>query len=503
MVSRRGFLTGGFATVAGPAFGQAPLTSLWPQPRPEDLARRAAPSLASKIASAQLGGRVGCAVADARTGEILELNDGLLGLPPASTAKAITCAYGMAKLGPAFQFSTRVLATGPLENGVLQGDLWLVGGGDPHFDTDHLADLARQLQAIGLREVRGRLKLALGPWPQIREIDPNQPDHVGYNPSVGALNLNFNRVYFEWQQSAAGYQISMDARSESIRPTVTRQRMRLVDRDLPIYAYQEADGRELWSVSRGALGEAGSRWLPVRDPALYVGEVFQVLCRNRGLVLRGPDLVADPGPDTDPDADQDAETHVLAEHRSIPLHDMARSMMRFSTNITAECIGLRASLAGGERPANLLQSAGLMADWMQVRSSARNLRFVDHSGLGSASRVRAVDMVQAMVAAGADGALRSVMRPFRMRDAQGNALERHPVEAVGKTGTLNFVSSLAGYIRTPRGRDLAYAIFCADLPRRSALEDPAMDRPDGGRAYSRRARRLQAHLLERWGTIYA
>jgi D-alanyl-D-alanine carboxypeptidase/D-alanyl-D-alanine-endopeptidase (penicillin-binding protein 4) len=44
---------------------------------------------------------------------------------------------------------------------------------------------------------------------------------VGYNPSVSALNLNFNRVFFEWERAGEEYAVRMDARSDNHSPMVT------------------------------------------------------------------------------------------------------------------------------------------------------------------------------------------------------------------------------------------------------------------------------------------
>lgn len=496
MISRRKFLRGASAlipaTALSPAFASAPDLSLFPVQRPSDLWRRAAPSADELIEAAALGGRVCFSVADAWTGEVLALRDGLVGMPPASVAKAITCAYGLDRLGPAYRFRTQVFADGTVRNGRLEGDLWLVGSGDPTLLTDDLHAMAGQLQEAGLREVTGRLKLATAALPHIHAIDPAQPVQVGYNPSVGALNLNFNRVHFEWERQGQGYDVRMDARSESIRPAVTVQRMRVEDRGGPVYTYAEEGGRELWTVARSALGGQGSRWLPVRRAADYTAEVFQILCRSRGIVLDGPDL-AERRPDS---------AVLLAEHQSAPLEDILRGMMRWSTNITAEAVGLSATAQGGDSPPDLAGSAASMSDWMRDRLGARNPRFVDHSGLGDRSRVRASDMVSALVAAGAQGRLRELMKVIPMRDANGSPVADHPISVVAKTGTLNFVSSLAGYARTPEGRDLAFAIFCADMPRRQALRPDQMERPDGGRSYARRARRLQQALIESWAMRY-
>ena len=268
--------------------------------------------------------------------------------------------------------------------------------------------------------------------------------------------------------------------------------MSIADRGGPVYTYARTEGREEWTVARAALGNGGARWLPVRDPAQYAAEVFQVLSRSRGIVL-GPVRVGGRPPEG---------ARIIAGHAGAPLTDVLRSMMRFSTNITAECVGLTASVAGGARPRSLNASGAQMGRWMRDTLGARNPDFVDHSGLGEESRLRARDMVTALAAMGAENPVRALMRPVRILDDQGAPVENHPVAAVAKTGTLNFVSSLAGFARAPSGRDLAFAIFCADLPRRNALPDPQMERPEGGRAYNRRAKRLQSRLIERWGELY-
>lgn len=461
--------------------------------RPTGFLIRTIPDAADLIRDAGLGGRVGFAVADATTGEMLEVVNPLYPLPPASVAKAITCAYALDRVGPAHRFRTRVVSDGVLADGRLDGDLWLVGSGDPIFDTDALAGMCAQLTEMGVREVTGRFRVATGALPEIWQIDPAQLPHVGYNPAISALNLNFNRVHFEWERVGEDYTISMDARSENLRPEVRVARMQIAERTVPVYTYTDADNYDAWTVARGALGESGARWLPVRRPAAYMAEVFKTLMVERGVRLPPPDF-ARTAPDT---------ALVLVEHNSEPLDDILRGMMRWSTNLTAEVMGLMATQAGGVQPGGLPESGGAMAQWMTDRLGARNVHFVDHSGLGVESRIRPQDMTRALVASGADSRLRNLMKDIPMRDSDGNVIQDHPVEVVAKTGTLNFVSTLAGYARPPSGRDLAFTIFCADLDRREAIPEEQRERPQGTRTYNRSAKRLQQALVERWSTVYA
>jgi len=492
MVSRRAFLGGTFASLAQGAFALPPEVSRIPLRRPDGFELRTLPSAAEIIARANLGGAVSCVVTDANTGEVLEAVNPLLGLPPASVTKALTTAYALDRLGPGYRFRTQLIAEGTLTNGRLEGDLWLVGGADPLLDTDALNAMARDLADAGVREVTGAFRVAHAAIPHVTAIDPDQPGHVGYNPSVSGLNLNFNRVHFEWQRGANGYSVSMDARSESLRPPVSVARMQVVDRGAPVYEYQATEDREEWSVARGALGQNGARWLPVRRPHLYAAEVFQVLARSRGIVLE----TVEPGTAPPEGA------RVMAEHVSDPLEDILRGMMRWSTNLTAEVVGLMATQAGGVRPEGLEQSAAEMGRWMEERFGVRHQHFLDHSGLSEDSRISTREMVRALVGTGPNGGLRRLMKNIPILDDQGAPIPDHPVQVVAKTGTLYFVSTLAGFVRAPSGRDLAFAVFCGDLPRRTTFDPSQEERPPGARSYNSGAKRLQQELIQRWALVH-
>ncbi|MFN6979827.1 MAG: D-alanyl-D-alanine carboxypeptidase/D-alanyl-D-alanine-endopeptidase, partial [Gemmobacter sp.] len=391
--------------------------------------RTAAPATADLIAAARLGGRVSCAVIDVATGAMLDGVEPDLPLPPASVAKAITALYALDRLGPGHRFATRVIATGPVAGGIVQGDLVLAGTGDPTLTTDGLGDLAAALRARGLRGATGRFLVHAGALPAASMIDDTQPVHVGYNPAIAGLNLNFNRVHVEWKKAQGGWQVQVDARGERFVPLVRGARVRLVDRAAPAFTYADRDGAEVWTVATAALGNGGSRWLPVRRPAAYAGEVFRTLAAAQGITLGEPaSLPQAPG------------GTVLAEVASEPLGPMIRAMLRHSTNLTAEVLGLTASGAGGLRA-----SAQAMSDWAGARYGAA-VRLVDHSGLGAASRIAAQDMARIMAAAHRAGALPPMLRPFPVREGKGG-----PV-VVAKTGTLNFVSGLAGYATPPSGR---------------------------------------------------
>lgn len=495
-ISRRFFLAGAGALAGlsvGPALAAAPETSLRPVARDADLFKLSQTPVDELIAKARLNGTVGFAVSDVTTGALLEEHGAETGLPPASVAKALTASYALETLGPGFHFETRILATGGVVEGVVQGDLILAGGGDPTLDTDALAGLAAKLSEAGVTGVKGRFLVWGGALPEMRDIDPLQPDHVGYNPAVSGLNLNYNRVHFEWRRAGGAYDVTMEARSAAYRPAVNMARMEVVPRSLPVYTYVDRGGRDEWTVARGALGDGGARWLPVRKPVLYAGEVFQSLAKAYAISLSPPELVTDL-----------PEGRLMATHESAPLRVILRDMLKWSTNLTAEVVGLTASRARmGATPSNLRASADEMNRWARETLGLSDIALVDHSGLGEDSRISAAEMMMALGKLRKRLGLKPLLKAFPMRDAKRRVIEDHPLKVHAKTGTLNFVSGLAGFIDLPDGTELVFAIFTANLDRRAELSEAERENPEGGSAWNIRAKTLQQGLIERWGALYS
>lgn len=495
LLSRRLFLSGLISGVGSSVWAGAPATSVRPKARPKlrptDVRKVNAPSVRSLIQSAKLSGQVSFGVADAKTGVVLEGHHPALGLPPASVTKALTAMYALEALGPAHQFETQILTTGGMENGILDGDLVLAGGGDPTLDTNALASMASDLRKQGVKEVRGRFLVYGGALPKIKTIDPEQPDEVGYSPAISGLSLNYNRVRFGWKRSGNGYGVTMEARSSRYQPVVNVAEMKIVDRQMPVYTYRSQGGRDIWTVARGALGKRGARWLPVRNPEIYAGEVFGIFAQSQGIALKAPKTVS-----TVPLGS------VLVRHKSKDLTSILRGMLKYSTNVTAEMVGLAASQARGVDITTLKQSAREASRWADHSMGMKNANLVDHSGLGAASRLHTGELASALAQAKQRGALQPILKEFKLRHKNGSVNKSHPVKVHAKTGTLNFVSGLAGYMRAHDGTELAFAIFVADPSAREKLMRQDRARPKGARSWNRKAKRLQQNLIERWDRIY-
>jgi serine-type D-Ala-D-Ala carboxypeptidase/endopeptidase (penicillin-binding protein 4) len=467
-VSRRAVIAGAAALLAAPVVRPA----------------RAAPDAPDAIlARSGLAALSGFAIADVATGELVEAHQPQVERPPASVAKVITSLYALEALGPDYRFRTRIRGTGPVVDGVLQGTLTLEGGGDPLLDTDALGDLARALQVAGLRGAEG-FAVDVAALPAIERIVPDQPEDAGYDPSIAGLNLNFNRVELTWAPGKAGPMLGFGAPGQRFGATVASVRGKVAEGGQARHRMQGA--HEVWTLPRRSLAGSGSVWLPVRAVGPYAGEVFRSLAVGAGLAL--PEAVVAPG-----------AGGVLALHDSPGLAAVLRGMLRYSTNLTAEVVGLRSGQARGVAPADLAESAAAMTVWARTRYGLRGAAFVNHSGLSDSTHVSPEELVQVLVQAEAQG-LPGLLRERPILDSHRKPIEIGGVQVQSKTGTLNFVSALAGYISGPRR--YAFAILAADPALRAKVRPDQRDDPPGGAAWLSRARAQEQALLRRWALAY-
>ena len=465
-----------------------------PTPRPRPAAVQVATS--AKVATPRgPSGASGWLVVDLDSGKVLDEHAADRPFAPASVAKLPTAVYALERLGYDHRFETRLEVRGTIAGDHIDGDLALVGGGDPELDTDALLPLVMALKETGAKRVKGRFLVERGPAPEIPAIDPTQPAHAAYNPAVSGLNLNFNRVRVEWPAKAEVADIKVTARAGRLNPDVRGVRVLTeAERTYPVFQHDLVGGAEVWSMAQRELSRAGGRWLPVRQPALYTGDVFAVLAWTQGVALNPP-IEAAAG----------ERGQVLASHFSRPLAQILDAMLFHSTNLTAELVGAAAS----GLPGDMAGSAAAMNDWAagyaRFASGDPGFQLANHSGLSTASRIsprRLVDFLRVAatrpavpgIAPADERAPRGVaalLRPYNVA-VKNVKLDYDKLTVLAKTGTMDYVRGLAGYIVTPKGKRLAFAVFSNNLKKREG----AVERID--RAWMARARAFERELIRDW-----
>lgn len=381
-------------------------------------------------------------------------------LNPASVMKLVTTFAALAQLGPAFTWTTEVDASGPLENGRLDGALLVRGQGDPSLTLERLWLMQRALRAQGVRQVSGGLVLD-SRYFDLPETDPGAFDgepFAPYNAPAGALVANFNAVTLRLQPSATGVALTLDPDL----PGVTLvNRVRLDEtaacngwRDALVPGFLDAAQRELVIEGRYPANCGVQTWhLSLFEPGRTFDEVFRALWRESGGELTGT-----------PRGEATAAVPLL-RFVSEPLADVLKRLNKHSNNLMtknlfltlgAQAEGAPATPEKGARAVRAaLQQAGVATDKLVLENGSGLSRFERVSAAMLNQLLRAAwrspwyaEFESALPIVGLDGTL---SRRFNGSTANGRA---HL-----KTGTLRDVSALAGVVLGHNGQRVAFVML--------------------------------------------
>lgn len=399
---------------------------------------------------------------------------------PASNRKLFTAASALHWLGPEHRFTTALLSAGRMSGDTLQGDLVLVGSGDPDLTARDLAALADTL-ASAARVVTGDVR-----------ADDSRFDDVEW----GAGWMWDDGPYWEWPYITA-LTVADNVVTVTVRPGAEVGAPVAIAVDPPnryvtlnVSATTAAAGApaELvidrhWDPKENVIDVTGTLALDaepvtarrtVEEPALYAATLLLELLEARGVEVLG---IARHGPL------EAAAADTVAAHASGPLAASIRNFLKVSDNLTGEllvkAVGAAVSGPPGSYETGLAAERAFLASEVGIDTTAQ--RLADGSGVSRYNLVTARQIVallaymptrtdlfpaylDALPVAGVDGTLEERMR--------GTAAEGR-VRA--KTGTLNGVTALSGYVPSADGERLAFSLmvefYTGSAAPRRAVQD--------------------------------
>ncbi|HWM54884.1 MAG TPA: D-alanyl-D-alanine carboxypeptidase/D-alanyl-D-alanine-endopeptidase [Solirubrobacterales bacterium] len=364
------------------------------------------------------GSASGLAVMNAESGEVICRRAASTRRPLASNMKMFTTATALARFGPQARIATKVVSDGFFElNGVLRGNLYLQGGGDPALGAPafygrflgglgtNLFALKAQLRAAGVREVTGRLYGDDSVFDRLRGVADS-----GYatSPYIGPLSgLSFNSGY---------------------------------------------------SSSRGSSFAS--------DPA-------QIAVRKFARALRGAGIQLSPGVALRT-APADAQT--LAVVRSPNISQLADATNVPSNNFYAEML---LKLVGAHFGGAGTTSAGAAAVERYAREHGVSVRAVDGSGLTRSNSASPSAVVRFLQSIRGEEIGDDFIQSLALTGAEGTVASRTDGSAAAgrcrvKTGTLTGVSNLSGYCFNRSGKVMIFSILMgsvSDLGRAHLEQD--------------------------------
>lgn len=402
--------------------------------------------------------RVGMTVHDARSGEEVFTLNSETPFNPASNTKIFTTAAALSVLGADFRFRTALWA--PMETATrptaetIKGDLFLQGSGDPSLQPADIADLIHDLARRGVQQIDGDIVLD-GQFRDDSDLARAAPT-AGHGGGALMLHRDTYRVRVTAGSVGHAAHVTIEPSSPyfvlhaSVK-TVAGKKTKLV-----VSPHRKDD--HLVVEVRGRIGsKRGSVSVKKRVPDArdWIATTLQTVLRDTGIRHHGKLRIGPPPP---------GPLQVVADHRSQPLSEICRVVNKDSNNFVADVVWKTLGAVRFGLPQSLEKGARAVSEWLvPLGYRPERLHLVNGSGLTYENRVRPIDVgtllrrlyhnlelgpefMQSLAVGGIDGTIH-----HRFRGASHGLVR-------GKTGTLNGVSVLSGYVGSHPGV-LVFTIF--------------------------------------------
>jgi D-alanyl-D-alanine carboxypeptidase/D-alanyl-D-alanine-endopeptidase (penicillin-binding protein 4) len=425
-------------------------------------------------------GAWGLLIVDAESGETLfDLNADKY-FVPASNMKLFTTALALAKLGPNFRFHTTLETRGAISSeGVLSGDVVLVGRGDPNLSNRKFpyelkeefdgppekvfVELADALVAKGVKEISGDVIGDDSYFPRERYPNGWEIDDMvwEYGAAISAIVVDDNTVGLTLTPGEqAGNPVQAAVSPATPDFTVENEVITSAAEVKSDLTLMREPGSNLVVVKGSLPARSSPRKLvlAIEEPAQHAAVLLKRLLEERGVKVTGVARArhAPAGSGGDP--------VVLAEHVSVPLSDAVKLINKISQNLHTEMLLRTVARQGGpwatpdemaQAPADFYMAAGI-APGDVIQTDASGLSRHDLvtpraivTLLGFARKQPWFETYYASLpVAGQDGTLEDRMK---------NTLAAGRIHA--KTGSVEHVRTLSGFAETPGGRRLIFSFL--------------------------------------------
>ena len=385
---------------------------------------------------------------------------------PASTMKLVTTYAALEMLGPTHQWKTEFYTDGTLNNGILQGNLYLKGGGDPKLNMEKLWLLMRDLRAIGVQQVTGDLVLdrSFFEQPQLPVFnddgnDKNKPFLV----KPDSLMVNLKALRFIARNDAGKVLISVEPPIASIRidNQVKAVNSKQCTGDVRYNPVTQADGSVLVTVS-GQLADGcnSQTYLSLLDHATYTAGAVRAIWKELGGSIQGQDR----------QAGVPKNAKLLARAYSPDLAEIIRDINKYSNNTMAQqlFLSLGAQFRNDADGDDAKAAQRVIRQWLAKKGiTAPHLVMENGSGLSRAERVSAREMAQMLQAAWKSPYAAEFISSLPIAGKDGTMRKRLKTTAMNgqahiKTGTLNTVRAISGFSRDNNGHTWAVVAILND-----------------------------------------
>lgn len=392
---------------------------------------------------------------------------------PASTMKLVTTYAGLSLLGPDYRWKTTAYADGEIDpQGVLHGNLYIQGTGDPKLVPEELIDLVDQIRRNGITGIDGALVLDKRYFDASTRDLPafDHDDSAPYNVGPDPLLYAFKSLSFTLTPNPEGG-VSIDVLPQLAQLQIDNE-LRVTRGacagTLPAASPSVAQTNSGF-VQASFIGDyplrCGSRTINVAalDHSTFFAGGFLALWKQTGGTFAG----------TTREGATPSSARLVGTHRSPVLSDIVRDINKFSNNVMARNLFLTIGAATAKPPATPTKSAQAILQFLRRSALPMNGLALDNgSGLSRDETISALSLADLLQAANSSPVAQVFTESLPIAGVDGTMRNRLTnAGALGnahiKTGTLRDVRAIAGYVGAGNGETYVVVSFIND-PRAEA-----------------------------------
>jgi D-alanyl-D-alanine carboxypeptidase/D-alanyl-D-alanine-endopeptidase (penicillin-binding protein 4) len=376
------------------------------------------------------------------------------GMSPASTMKLLTTYAGLELLGPSYTWKTEAYLDGKLEKGVLKGNLVFKGYGDPKFNIEQFWLWLSELRARGLRDIQGDLILDRSFF-NLAEQDPAEFDNDpmrAYNVGPDALLLNFNTLRLRYLPDGNRLKVISEPPLDGVQfdnQLTPQPAPNCENWDDSIHIQARGDSVILQGGYPSECGEREQN-LNVMPHTRFVAAVFNAIWQELGGTLKGNTR----------EAQVSKDAQLFTTHYSAPLSEIIRDINKFSNNVMARQLFLTLGTADPTHTtASIPLGVQAMRAWLiQKKLNFPELVLENGAGLSRRERISAQHLAQLLQNAASSPLSAEMIASLPLLGVDGSVKRRlrgtpAASHAHLKTGTLENVKTIAGYIKSQSGKE--------------------------------------------------
>ncbi|QDZ90812.2 D-alanyl-D-alanine carboxypeptidase/D-alanyl-D-alanine-endopeptidase [Shewanella decolorationis] len=379
---------------------------------------------------------------------------------PASTQKVLTAVTAMASLGPDFRYVTELWSDAPIRQGHIAGSVYLRFSGDPTLTQDDLKALFAHLQKQGIKSVEGHLYL-IGDKQEQLQAPGWVWDDLGicFAAPVSSYIINQNCVYGQFAPSSAKYASEVKLRASSFGVQVSSDAI-----------FSPQAGHDFCQLDLVRLGQnqyhlrgcyPGSEAIPlaiaISDPEKFAMDTLTATLKGE-ISLSGKVKIGKTIP---------SKAKLIASHSSAPLPELLKTMLLKSDNLIADSLFKRVGQSYYKTQGSFTNGAAAMRHILtELRVDLTNANIVDGSGLSRYNLLSAKQLADVLALIYQDARFRSLIDSLPEAGVSGTLQYRlgytkpplkHRVFA--KTGSMQGVANLAGFMRLAQQRDILFVVL--------------------------------------------